>query len=410
MPTYFYKAKNLKGEEESGVLAAQSPSHLARILRKKGYFLISAEEKGVGKKEKFKFFNLSFLDKFIGVSLAEKLFFTRNLRIMVKTGISLPRAFKTLSAQARSKKFREALDIISEKITKGETLSNSLGIFPEIFSNLYQETLRVGEETGSLEDSLKILGNQMEREYGLKSKVKTAMVYPLIVLCLALVMGVFMLFFIVPNLKTIFEELNVELPFTTKVILSSADFLIENWPFAILIIGILIIFLIMGFKSRGGEKAKASLALKIPGISKITKQTNSALTLRTLSSLLKAGVPIVHALEITSGTLTNFYFRESLKEAAEIVEKGEKLSQALNPYQKLYSPMVLEMVEIGEETGETSEILGTLADFYEEEVINALQKLSSTIEPILILVIGGVVGFFAVSMFQPMYSIMEGVH
>jgi len=410
MPIYFYKAKNFKGEEESGILDSQSPSHLARILRKKGYFLISAERKGLNEKTKFKLPSLDFFGKFIGVSLSEKLFFTRNLRVMVRTGVSLPKAFKILSTQAKNKKFKKALETISEKIAQGESLSNSLGIFPDIFSNLYQETLKVGEETGSLEDSLKVLNNQMEKEYNLKSKIKTAMLYPSIVLGLALAMGVFMFIFIVPNLKAVFEDLSIELPLTTKVIFALADFLTKNWAVALLITGLLVFILITGLKSQKTEKFKSRLTLKLPIISKITRQTNSALSLRILSSLLKAGVPIVRALEITSRTLTNFYFRESLEKAAELVEKGEKLSQALGPYKNLYSPMVLEMVEIGEETGETSEILGTLADFYEEEVTSTLQKLSSTIEPILILVIGGVVGFFAVSMFQPMYSDMERVH
>ena len=409
MPIYFYKAKNFKGEEESGILDAQNSSHLARILRKKGYFLISAEKKGLKKKRKFKLPGLNFLEKFVSISLSEKLFFTRNLRVMIKTGVSLPRAFKILSNQAKDKKFKKALETISEKIAQGESLSDSLGVFPEIFSNLYQETLKVGEETGSLEDSLKVLSNQMEKEYNLKSKIKGAMLYPLIVLGLALAMGVFMFIFIVPNLKAVFEDLSIELPFTTKIIFALADFLTKNWAAALLVMGLLFFILITGLKSQKGEKFRSKLILKLPIVSKITKQTNSALSLRTLSSLLKAGVPIVRALEITSRTLTNFYFRESLKKTAEVVEKGEKLSQALHPYKDLYLPMVSEMIEIGEETGETSEILEGLADFYEEEVINALQKLSSTIEPILILIIGGVVGFFAVSMFQPIYSIMGGL-
>lgn len=409
MPIYSYKAKNFKGEQESGFLSAKSSSHLARILRRKKYFLISAEKKGSEQKRKFKLPSLIFFEKLVGVSLSEKLFFTRNLRVMIKTGISLPRAFGILSNQAKDKKFKKALEIISEKISQGESLSNSLGIFPEIFSNLYQETLKVGEETGSLENSLKVLSDQMEKEYNLKSKIKAAMLYPMIVLGLALAMGVFMLLFIVPNLEVTFGELNIELPFTTKMILALANFITESWIAAFLIISLLIFILITGLKSQKGEKFRSRLILKLPIISKITKQTNSALSLRTLSSLLKAGVPIVRALEITSRTLTNFYFRESLEKTARVVEKGEKLSQALRPYKDLYLPMVSEMIEIGEETGETSDVLEGLADFYEEEVVGALQKLSSTIEPILILIIGGVVGFFAVSMFQPIYSIMGGL-
>ena len=163
------------------------------------------------------------------------------------------------------------------------------------------------------------------------------------------------------------------------------------------------------FRTEKGKKLKSSLLLKVPIICKIVKETNSSLALRILSSLLKAGVPIVRALEITSGALSNFYFKESLIKTSKIVEKGGKVSEALKPYKNLYSPMVLEMMEIGEETGETSEILEGLANFYEEEATDSLDRLSSIIEPVLILVIGGIVGFFAISMLKPIFNITKGL-
>jgi type II secretory pathway component PulF len=409
MPRYFYKAKNLKGEEESGVLIAQDPSHLAKILRKKGYFLISIEKGDEKKERKFEASLLNFLEKFLGVPLTEKLFFTRNLEVMIRTGVPLPKAFQILSEQTRTKKFQKTLKEISERIIKGESLSGAISAFPEIFPRLYQETLKVGEETGKLEDALKILSIQMEREHNLRSRIKTAMVYPTMVLCMTFVIGIFMMIFAVPKLKTAFEELNVKLPFTTRLILSFADFLTKRWPIAILIAAGLIFISVTVLRSKKTGRFKSALLLKIPVISKIVKQTNSALTLRTLSSLLAAGVPIVRSLEVASGALTNFYFKESLVKAAKVVEKGGRLSEALRPYQALYSPMVLQMMEVGEETGETAEVLEKLADFYEQEVTSATQKLSATIEPILIMIVGGIVGFFAISMMQPMFSIMGGI-
>ncbi len=408
MPIYFYKAKNLEAEEEAGILNAKNPSELAKILRKKKYFLTYVKEEKEEKKGILSF-NLDFFDRFFNVPLTEKLFFTKNLRVMIKTGVSLPRAFKILSRQAKNSKFKQALKTISEKISKGKSLSESLGFFPAIFSDLYKETLKVGEETGSLEESLKILDSQMQREHDLKSKVKTAMAYPMIVLIMTLLIGVFMMIFAVPNLKIAFEELNVQLPLTTKMFLSSADFLMKNWIGFGFLIFILILALTSYFRTRKGQKTKSNLLLKIPVVSKITKETNSSLALMILSSLLKAGVPVVRSLEITSGALSNFYFKESLIDASKVVERGGKISESLKPYKNLYSPMVLEMMEIGEETGETSEILKGLADFYEEEVTNSLDKLSSTIEPILILGIGAIVGFFAISMLQPIFNISKGL-
>ncbi len=408
MPIYFYKAKNLEAEEEAGTLEAKNPSELAKILRKKKYFLTYVKEEKEEKKGILSF-NLDFFDRFFKVPLAEKLFFTKNLRVMMKTGVSLPRAFKILSRQAKNSKFKQALKTISEKISKGNSLSKSLGFFPEIFSDLYKETLKAGEETGSLEESLKILENQMQREHDLKSKVKTAMAYPMMVLIMTLLIGVFMMIFAVPNLKVAFEELNVQLPLTTKIFLSSADFLMKNWIGFGFFIFILILVLTSYLRTKKGQKTKSKLLLKIPIVSKIIKETNSSLALMILSSLLKAGVPVVRGLEITSGALSNFYFKESLINASKVVEKGGKISDSLKPYKNLYSPMVLEMMEIGEETGETSEILKGLADFYEEEVTNSLDKLSSVIEPILILGIGVIVGFFAISMLQPIFNISKGL-
>lgn len=408
MPRYFYKAKNLKGKEESGVLEAQDQRHLTKLLRQKGYFLVSAETKRRSG-EKFEISVPDFFYKLFPVSLTEKLFFTKNLEVMVRTGVPLPRAFDILSQQAKATRFKKALSKISEKIVKGEGFSEALGAYPDIFSSLYQETVKVGEETGNLEESLRVLSNQMEREHDLKSKVKTAMLYPMIVLCMALGLGVFMLFFAVPKLEAAFEELGIELPFTTQAIIGVADFLTARWPIAVGIIFVLIFVIFFALRSGKGGKIKSGLILKIPVVSRIVKQTNSALVLRTLSSLLEAGVPIVRSLNVASGALANVYFKESLRDSAKLVEKGEKLSKALQPYENLYAPMVLQMLEIGEETGETSQVLEKLADFYEAEVTAATQKLSSVIEPFLIMAIGGIVGFFAVSMMQPMFSVMGGM-
>ena len=409
MPRYSYKAKNLKGEEETGVLEAKNSSNLAKILHQKGYFLLSAEEESKEEKKKFNIGKLNIFSKFSKISLSEKLFFTRNLEVMIRTGVPLPRAFEILSGLTKTKKFKTALKKISGEIVKGKSISVSVGYFPEIFPKIYQETLKVGEETGKLGESLDTLARQMEREHGLKSQITTAMVYPMVVLSTAFLIGILMFVFAVPKMKTAFEELNVKLPFTTRAILSFADFLTKKWPITILILIVLVFFLFLVLRGKKGGKIKSKIVLKIPLISKISREMNSALTLRTMSSLLSAGVPIVLALEVASGSLKNFYFREALKNAAKVVEKGKKLSEALEPYQNLFLPMVLEMIKVGEETGETPKVLEKLADYYEEEVTSTTQKLSSVIEPILIIIVGAVVGFFAISMMQPMFSIMGGV-
>lgn len=407
MPNYFYKAKNIKGEEKQGFFEAPNTSHLTHLLREQGYFLISADDKNLEKKKKK--YDLDIFGGLFGVSMKEKLFFTKNLALMIKTGVPLPRAFEILIRQAKIKKFKEVLKEISQNIIKGENLSKALSCFPEIFPKIYWETLKIGEETGKIEDSLNILAKQMEREYNLKSQIKAAMVYPLVVLFVGLTIGIIMFAFVVPNLKVVFSELKVKLPFTTKAMFFFSEFIIKEWFSVVLICLILFVVLTFALKKGRSDKIISKVILNTPVLSKISKDINSALTLRVLSSLFAAGVPIVYSLEITSGSLSNFYFKQALAEAAKLVKKGQKLSQALESYENLYSPLVLEMIKVGEETGETSQVLEVLANFYEKEVNSTLQKLSSIIEPLLILIIGVIVGFFAISMLQPIFSIVGGM-
>jgi len=409
MPLYSYKAKNLQGGEESGTMEAANQAELGRVLHQRGYFLLTASvDNGRGKKTAWASLEKAFSNLF-GVPLTEKLFFTRNLEIMVKTGVALPRALNVLSLQVKNAKFKRILLRLSEDITKGESLSGCLAAFPSVFPVLYQETLKIGEETGKLEDALHILGQQMEREHKLRSSISTAMVYPVIVMVMAFLIGIVMFVFAVPKLKTTFTEMNVALPFTTQAIFGLADFLIKRWPFVLLLFILIIISGLLLDKMKSAKPFKSLIFLKIPIIGKVVRTTNSALMLRVLSSLLEAGVPIVRALGVASGSLRNFYFQQSLKEAALAVEKGTKLSQAMSGYTKLYPITVFHMMEVGEETGETPEVLKKLADFYEDEVISATEKLASLMEPALIVFIGGVVGFFALSMLQPMFSMTSAI-
>ncbi len=406
MATYTYTAKTLEGEEREGVLEAKDKYQLARILRQQGLILIQAEPEEAEKKKRKFTFSLPFLDR---VSLPEKMMFTRNLQVMVAAGLPLPRALETLTTQTKSKKFRRALLDIKEQILKGKNFSDSLNNWPNIFSELFRNMIKVGEEAGTLEEVLKILAQQIEREYELKSKVKGAMIYPAVIICVMIGIGILMLVTTVPQLAETFEELNIELPLTTQIVIGLAKFLTTKWYLVILIIIILMSLLSQGLKTKRGKRVMDSLILKMPIVSPIIKKTNSASTTRTLSSLISAGVPIVRALEITSGTLGNIFYKNAINQSAQKVRKGEKLSEALKPYQDIYSPIIVQMVAVGEETGETSTVLGKLADFFEDEVGRTTQNLASVIEPVLMVIIGGVIGFFAVSMIQPMYSMLGAI-
>ena len=406
MPLYSYFAKSLKGEEKSGTVEAKNLQQLSRTLKEQGFILIKAEPQKTKKERKNLAFSLPF---FGGVSLTEKLMFTRNLQVMISSGLPLPRALETLALQSKNKKFKKTLLEIREKVVKGNGFSDSLMDYPNMFSELFQNMVKVGEETGGLDEVLKILSRQMEREHELKSKITGALIYPVDIIMTMIGIGILMLIMVVPQLAQTFEELNIELPLTTKVVISLGTFLAENGILALIIIFAISFLSLLILRTKVGKRVIDTIFLKIPIISALVKKTNSANTIRALSSLIASGVPIVKSLEIVSGTLGNIYYKEAVLEVAEKVRKGEKLSLSFKPYQSIYPPIVFQMIEVGEETGETSGILAKLADFFEEEIGNSTKNLAAVIEPILMLIIGAVIGFFAISMVQPMYSMLGGI-
>lgn len=407
MPKYSYTAKSFKGEKKSGTLEAKDELHLAKLLHQEGYVLISADEEGA-KRTPHHFFKkwwgaIPFLGR---VSLTEKMMFTRNLQVMVAAGLSLPRALKILGAQTKSAKLKKALSEIVDEIVKGRSFSEALGQHPDIFSELFQNMVKVAEESGTLEEVLKTLTRQMEREHELRTKVKGAMTYPAVIIAAMIGIGILMLIMVVPKLSETFEELGIDLPPTTKFVIATGNFLAQFWYLIPLIILALVVLVKILLSLKAGKKMMDTLFLKLPIISPIVRKTNAAYTVRTLSSLIASGVPIVSSLEIISRALSNVYFKQAVAEAAERVRKGADLSEALKPYQNIYPSLVVQMLEVGEETGQTPDILAKLADFFEEAVTNTTKNLASVIEPVLMLIIGAAVGFFAVSMIQPMYSML----
>jgi len=403
MPRYFYTAKSFKGEEKQGVLEAKDIHQLSQKLREKGFVLIKAKT-GRLKKQGFEI-SLPFGK----VPLTEKMFFLRNLRVMTSAGLPLPEAIGDLANQTKNHKLRTALLDIRQEITGGKSLSESLARHPIIFPELFQNMIKVGEESGTLERVLETLNLQMEKEHSLRSKLTGALIYPAVIICTMIGIGILMLVMVIPNLAITFKELNIELPATTKMIIELGNFLNQKWYLVIVIFFLSIIAFRQALKVKEIKKLVDKALLRIPIISPIIRGTNSAYALRTLSSLIAAGIPLPRSLEITSGTLGNFYFKTALAEAAKRVRKGEKLSEALKDYEGVYPSIVIQMIAVGEQTGKTSDVLVNLADFFEEEVSNVTKNLTSVVEPILMLVIGAAVGFFAISMIQPMYSMLEGI-
>ncbi len=407
MPQYSYTATSYEGKKISGEENVASVQELARSLHKKGYVLTASKEKG--KKGVFSMEVQNPLDPLLGVSLVDKLMFVRNLQIMVASGVSLPRALEVLSRQAKSGKFKSAIEDMLEMIVKGAPLSDAMEAHGKIFSELFVNMVRVGEESGTMEKVLSNLTIQLEREHEIRSQIMGALMYPAVILVAMFGIGVLMLVLVVPTLAKTFEELNVSLPPTTQFIIGLGKFVTNFWYIAIPILFLLAWAGYVISRTRQVKRVFDTIILRTPIFGNIVRKVNAAFTSRTLSSLVASGVPITRSLEITSRVLGNVHFQDALLHASAEMKKGAKLSKVLSQYENLYPVLVVQMIEVGEETGRTAEILEKLAGFFEEEVTSITENLTAIIEPVLMLIIGAVVGFFAISMIQPMYSLLGSV-
>lgn len=400
MAVYNYLAKTQQGETISGKEEAASLQDLAQKLSSQNLLLISAslEKKGGG------FFS------FKRVSLKEKMMAIRNLQVMLAAGVSLPKSLDVLSNQSKSKYFREILQEIKEKIIQGTSFSDALKDYPRVFPSIFSSMVKVGEKTGSLPEVLNTLASHLEKDYRLRSKVKGALMYPAIVVIAMILIGIVMLVLVVPKLSEAFKSLNVELPKTTKIIMNLGGYLHDYWYLLLIFPAAIAGFFILLRRNPQLKKKWDQFILKIPFVSTLTKKINTAYSARTLSALISGGVSIVEALQITSETVSNEKFKEVLLQAAKDVKKGKRVSSIIARFPEIYPPVFVQMLEVGEETGNTSEVLLRLADFFDEEVTNTTQNLASIIEPILLLLIGGVIALFAVSMIKPIYSMIGTMH
>jgi type IV pilus assembly protein PilC len=339
----------------------------------------------------------------------EKIFFTQNLGIMLKSGLAASRAFRTLTLQANNPKFKRILARITRLIEKGQPIATAMKNYPKAFSPIFVSMIRAGEASGQLESVLAELTRQLKNSHELKAKVKGALMYPLAILIAMVGIGAGMLLFVIPKLTAIFSEMNVDLPLPTRILI----FISNNVNEYIYIVAPALVVgagLLVYLTRRGpGQKLWHTFILHLPIVKKIAIKINLAKISRTLSSLLATDMPIVDSFKLTSDVVKNVLYRESLQLVAVQVEKGETISDQLSKLNKLYTPVAIQMIRVGEETGEISNILNQLAEFYEEDVKQTMESLPTIIEPVLIVLLGGAVGGMAVAVILPMFSLTNAV-
>ena len=406
MAKVFYTAKNYSGKTKSGQLDVKNERDLATQLRADGFILTSFREL---KKDGTKKVNIKFLDRFFGIALTDKLMFTRNLSVMISSGLPLSTAIKNIAVQTKNKKFAATLNEIFESIQKGNSFADSLMSYPGIFGDLFINMIRVGETSGNLEEVLDILALQLDKEHELMSKVKGAMTYPAVIIVAMLGIAVLMLTYILPKLTSVFVDMEVQLPASTQFVISISDVLKNHGILVGIGLVAIIVFLRMFSKTAYGKKTFGFLLIKIPVVKNIIIKVNCSRFARTYSSLLRSGVNALEALRIISETLTNYYYKRALGASIAKIQKGTPLSVVIGEYPDIFPILLVQMLQVGEETGKTETVLQKLAEFYEDEVSQISKNMSSIIEPVLMILIGSAVGFFAISMLQPMYSIMDQI-
>ncbi len=399
-----YKLKNKEGKIIEGYQDANDQFTLAHELNKDGSVALYIIEAKEGDKKSI--FDMNF---FQSISLSEKMIFTNNLSGMLSAGLALTRALQILTKQAGNKYMTTILESVIATVNGGETLSTGLNKFPKTFDSIFVAMVKAGEESGNLPHVLSEIGMTLKKSFDLNKKIKSAMMYPSIILGVILIIGVLMLMFVVPTLTKTFKDMGTKLPASTQFVITISDFAADH-PF--LLFGILIALfggLYAFAKAEFTQKYFDFLILRLPVIGTIVKEVNTARTTRTLSSLLGSGLDMSQALSITSEVLQNIYYKKVVALGIENIQKGLPLSGAFKDNIKLYPVMVGEMMEVGEETGNLAAMLLNIATFYENEVDNKTKDLSTIIEPVLMVFIGGSVGFFAISMISPIYSVMDNV-
>jgi type IV pilus assembly protein PilC len=404
MSKFKISAINKEGKKYEGSRDSNDKFSLYEDLKGEGETLISA----------VKIEEESKVSKVLSVPFSivpehQKIIFVKNLGSMISAGLPLARCLSILEKQIKNTKFKNVILSMETDIKKGKTLSDSAKNYPRIFSNLFVSMVRAGEESGKLAESLTIVGNQLESSYKLKKKVKGAMIYPSVILAVMITIGVLMLIYVVPGITATFKDLNVKLPAMTNILIACSDFLKNNIFLSLIIVIAMGIGYYFFSISKFGKRVIDNITLSLPVIGDLSREVNSARICRTISSLLSSGVPFAESIKITSDVVQNSYFKDLLDEAKIQVEKGEPISGVFLKKEKLSPVFVGEMMNVGEETGRLPSMLLEVALFYENSVDQKTKDMSTIVEPVLMVIIGVAVGFFALSMITPIYSLMDTI-
>ena len=401
MGSFSYVAIDKMGKEKKGSVEADDKEKALAAVKAPGLTPVSVTPQ-------------SFLTKDINISVSkgttvrERSLFCRQFTSILRAGVTIIDALGMLSEQTENKGFAKAIKDVQVSIQKGETLGNSMRKIPEYFPPMLVNLVDAGEASGSLDTSLERMAIQFEKDAKLQGMIKKAMVYPMVVCCVAVLVVIVMLAYVVPTFMEMFADLDIEMPKLTLMVMAASDWVKGH----LILIAVIIVALVVGFKyfsqTKRGKSVIGYIGVKLPALANFTVKTSASRLARTLSTLLYSGLPLVEAIEITAHTMDNILFEQALMEAKEEVLKGVPLSEPLKT-SGLFPPMVVHMVKIGEDTGDMEAMLEKMADYYDEEVELATQSLMAALEPMIILFLAIIVGVLVGSVVAPMLSLYQGL-
>jgi type IV pilus assembly protein PilC len=398
MAVYVWKGKNRYGDSVGGERVASSVEEVTRLLQKEQIQVVNVTAKRMG-------FTIPFLKR-EKVKLKELAIYSRQLSVLIDAELPLIQSLNILSEQAKNKYFKRVINTVREDVEAGSTLNQAKRKFPKAFDDLYCNLIASGEQSGSLDIMLRRLSEYIEKTVKLRSKVKQAMIYPVAIVAFAIIVAIFLLWKVIPVFAAIFMDLGAPLPALTAFIVGLSHF-VQKY---ILFIFIAIIGLIIGFRyfrrTKQGRWMTDRWILKIPLFGELLRKVAISRITRTLSTLVSGGVPMLEALKITSSTANNVLLETAVMNARQAVSEGKSLTDSLKETGH-FPFMLTQMVSVGEATGTLDEMLTKLADFYDDEVDASVSALLSIMEPVLMIGVGGLVGSLVISMYLPIFSLMQ---
>jgi type IV pilus assembly protein PilC len=400
MALYAYRAIDKQGEIIQDKLEGSGEMAVAHELRQQGLLVIDVEEQSLSQKD--------ILAPFKRIKLSDLVIFFRQLATMINAGLPIVRALYILSEQTENPKLKDVVVAVRKDVEAGNSLSQALEKHPEIFSRLYVEMVKAGEIGGILDGVLLRVADQLERDQDLRRKIRSALTYPTVVLVLAILAASFMLIFIVPVFAKMFQDLGGTLPLPTRICMAISDILTSFWGVLVYAgMALAVVMFLRWKKSERGRKVWGRAVLRIPAkIGDVVKKATLARFARTLATLSAAGVPILQSIEITATSSGNWVVENALLKSRDAIREGLPIYKPLQE-EPVFPPMVTRMIAVGEETGDIDGMLTKIAEFYESEVDAAVKALTSIIEPLMVVVVGGIVGAIVISMYLPMFEIFN---